>query len=186
MTEMHHDEQINETSMNEDSNQTSLQPHIPGIIADEPIIIEEEHYSVGRVRFGLLLTMIGFLLFILGTRPDFFGLDRSPVIGFVQIATFTVGLAIICVGGYTSLAGLWGKRTLSLLADIGSRLVATGFVIGVFSGMADVFGFGSHLLPDTVPYFGQWQALGVQFSELMIALGFLLMIPFHRFIHEKK
>ena len=126
----------------------------------------------------------GFILFLLGTRPDFFGADRSPVIGFVQIATFTIGLAFICVGGYSSLAGLWGKRELSLLADIGPRLVATGFVICVFSGMADVFGFGSHLLPDTVPYFGQWQAAGVQAGEFFIALGFLLLIPFHRFRHK--
>jgi len=181
MTEMQQDAQSNEPSSTEDSTSKIEE------IAPPPQELEsqEEHYSVGRVQFGLFLTVIGFLLFILGTRPDFFGLDRSPVIGFVQIAVFTIGLAIVCIGGYTSLAGLWGKRELSLLADIGSRLVATGFVVAVFSGMADVFGFGSHLLPDTVPYFGQWQALGVQSGELMIALGFLLMIPFHRFVQDQ-
>lgn len=139
-----------------------------------------ESYSTTRVRGGLVLTLIGFVIFILGTRPSMFGMDRSPVIGFVQIATFLVGLALMCVGGYSSLMGLWGSRELSLLADIGSRLVATGFVVAVFSGMADVFGFGSHLLPETVPYFGPWQAFGVQVGEFLIAVGFLLLIPFHR------
>jgi hypothetical protein len=143
-----------------------------------------ERYSVMRVRFGLAFTLIGFMIFILGARPSTFGLDRSPVIGFVQIAMFLVGLAIITVGGYLSLMGLWGKRELSILADIGSRLVATGFVVCVFSGMADIFGFGSHLPPNTIPYFGDWQVLGVEIGQLTIALGFVLMIPFHRVKQE--
>lgn len=144
-----------------------------------------ERYSVGRVRFGLALTLVGFMIFILGARPSIFGLDRSPVIGFVQIAMFLVGLAIITVGGYLSLMGLWGKRELSILADIGSRLVATGFVVCVFSGMADIFGFGSHLPPNTIPYFGDWQVLGVEIGQITIALGLVLMIPFHRVRKQK-
>ncbi|MCD6476289.1 MAG: hypothetical protein J7K85_08550 [Anaerolineaceae bacterium] len=175
MTELHQEANSKEASPQEINNSETVEQ----IEKSDQTLVEK--YSVGKVRFGLVLTVIGFILFLLGTRPDFFGADRSPVIGFVQIATFTIGLAFICVGGYSSLAGLWGKRELSLLADIGPRLVATGFVICVFSGMADVFGFGSHLLPDTVPYFGQWQAAGVQAGEFFIALGFLLLTPFHRF-----
>lgn len=143
-------------------------------------IIPAERYSVGRVRFGLIFTLIGFLIFLLGARPGYFGLDRSPVIGFVQIAMFLVGLAIISGGGYLSLIGLWGKRELSILADIGSRMVATGFVVCVFSGMADIFGLGSHLPPETVPYFGDWQVLGVEIGQLIIAIGMVMMIPLHR------
>jgi hypothetical protein len=55
-------------------------------------------------------------------------------------------------------------------------MVSTGYVITVFAGMADVFGFGSHPLPG-VPYFGTWQARGVEVGQAVIALGFLLMIP---------
>ncbi|MCK5850609.1 MAG: hypothetical protein KAH23_06805 [Kiritimatiellae bacterium] len=175
MTELHQEGPSKETSSQEIDNSETVEQ------AETNDGTMTEQYSYGKVRFGLVLTMIGFILFLLGARPDFFGADRSPVIGFVQIATFTIGLAVICVGGYASLAGLWGKRELSLLADIGPRLVATGFVISVFSGMADVFGFGSHLLPETIPFFGQWQAAGVQAGEFFIALGFLLLIPFHRF-----
>jgi len=130
-----------------------------------------------RIRVGLVLTIFGFLIFLLGARPSLFGLDRSPVIGFVQIGMFLVGLAIMCVGGYISMMALWKKETPSILADIGLRLVATGFVIAVFAGMADVFGFGSHPLPE-VPYFGGWQTRGVEIGQAIIAIGFLFMIPY--------
>ena len=127
---------------------------------------------------GLASTLIGFLVFLLGTRPALFGLDRSPVVGFVQISVFLVGLAIICIGGYMSLASLWRPGTHSIAADIGLRLVATGYLISVFSGMADVFGFGSQP-PPLVPFFGPWQARGVEIGEIIIAAGFLLLIPFN-------
>ena len=64
-------------------------------------------------------------------------------------------------------------------ADIGTRLVTTGYVIAVFSGMADIFGFGTQLKP-RVPFFGPWQSTGVQIGEAVIAIGFLLLIPYHR------
>jgi hypothetical protein len=132
-----------------------------------------------RTRTGLVLTLLGLFVFLLGARPALFGLDRSSVVGFVQISVFLVGLAIICVGGYICLVGFWqnGKRTIA--ADIGSRLVATGYVIVVFAGMADVFGMGTQVFP-VPPYFGPWQAVGVQIGEAIIAIGFLLLIPFRR------
>ncbi len=129
-----------------------------------------------RVRTGLVLVLFGMLVFLIGARPSIFGLDRSPVVGFVQISVFLVGLAIICIGGYISLMAFW-KETRTIPAQIGSRLVATGYVIAVFSGMADVFGFGSQP-PPRVPVFGPWQAIGVQIGELVVAIGFLLLIPY--------
>ncbi|PJH76592.1 MAG: hypothetical protein CO064_00395, partial [Anaerolineae bacterium CG_4_9_14_0_8_um_filter_58_9] len=56
-----------------------------------------------RVRLGLSVTLLGFIVFLVGARPELFFLDRSPVVGFVQIAVFLVGLALICMGGYVSL-----------------------------------------------------------------------------------
>ncbi|MBN2387569.1 MAG: hypothetical protein JXB85_11160 [Anaerolineales bacterium] len=132
-----------------------------------------------RIRFGLGLTLAGLVIFLVGARPELLNLDRSPVVGFVQITVFLVGLAVICVGGYISLMVFWqyGERTIA--ADIGTRLVATGFVISVFAGMADVFGMGTQPLPIT-PYFGPWQSTGVQVGQAVIAVGFLLLIPFRR------
>lgn len=132
-----------------------------------------------RVRVGLALTILGYVVFLLGVKPGIFNLDRSPVTGFVQIAVFLVGLAIICIGGYLSLNALWNGLQKTIAADIGLRLVSTGYVIAVASGMADVFGFGVHLLPD-IPYFGRIQAAGVMIGEAVIILGFLLLIPFSR------
>lgn len=132
-----------------------------------------------RIRLGLASTVFGFLLFLLGAAPQVYGLDRSPVIGFVQIAVFLVGLGLICLGGYFSLNALWSGREKSILADIGLRLVATGYVIAVATGMADVFGLGTQPLPG-VPLFGPWQEIGVLIGEVMIGVGFLLMIPYRQ------
>jgi len=130
-----------------------------------------------RVRAGLLVILFGFFLFILGAKPEYFGQDRSPVIGFVQIAVFLTGLGVICIGGYATLDGLWNGMSKTIASDIGLRLVSTGFVIAVACGMADVFGFGSEI-PPTVPNFGRWQMVGVLIGEVVVAIGFLLLIPF--------
>jgi hypothetical protein len=129
-----------------------------------------------RIRIGLVIVLIGLLIYILGAEPSLFGLDRSPVLGFVQIAVFLIGLALVCVGGYIALNTLWNGRKKTIAADIGLRLVSTGYVIAVFTGMADVFGFGTHPFPK-IPYFGPWQAVGVMIGELMIVIGFILLVP---------
>jgi hypothetical protein len=136
-----------------------------------------------RVRFSLICVGIGAFIFVIGAKPNWFGWDRSPVVGFIQIAIFLVGLALICVGGYVGLAALWGKEQRSIIADIGLRLIGTGYVIAVFTGMADVFGMGSQPLPD-VPYFGPWQAGGVLIGQFVIAIGFLMLIPYHLHFEE--
>jgi hypothetical protein len=130
-----------------------------------------------RIRLGMILMVVGFAVFLIGAVPDLFGLDRSPVIGFVQIAVFLFGLAIICLGGYICMNGLWNNHPKTILADIGLRLVYTGFVIAVISGMADIFGFGTQLSP-RIPYYGPWQAMGVLIGEAVIILGFIFQVPF--------
>ena len=129
-----------------------------------------------RIRFGLGVTIIGLLVFMLGANPALFGLDRSPVVGFVQISVFLIGLAMICLGGYITLNTLWSGREKSIAADIGFRLVSTGYVISFFAGMADIFGLGNQPFPE-IPYYGPWQASGVVIGEVIIALGFLLLVP---------
>lgn len=129
-----------------------------------------------RLRLGLAVTIFGLFFLLLGARPSLFGLDRSSVIGFVQIATMMVGLAVICIGGYISLAALWNGTPRTIAADIGLRLVSTGYVIAVFTGMADMFGLGSHRYP-ILPYFGSLQARGVELGELVIGIGFLMLLP---------
>jgi hypothetical protein len=136
-----------------------------------------------RVRFSLILVVLGLLIFIIGTKPDWFGWDGNPIVGFIQIVVFLVGLALICLGGYVGLSALWGKEQRSIIADIGLRLVATGYVIAVFAALADVFGMGTQAVPKT-PYFGPWQAGGVLIGQFVIAIGFLMVVPYHFYSHK--
>jgi hypothetical protein len=130
-----------------------------------------------RLRVSLAISLVGLLIFAVGAKPDLFGWDRSPVVGFVQIAVFTVGLAIISLGGFIGILTLWWGHERTIIADIGSRIVATGYVIAVFAGMADVFGMGSQPYPQ-VPYFGPLQAAGVLIGQVVIAIGFLMFMPY--------
>ena len=139
---------------------------------------EDLSHSANRIKLGLALAAIGYLIFLLGARPSLFGLDRSPVVGFVQISVFLFGLAIISVGSYITLAALWPDGEKTIAAQIGSRLISTGYVICLFTGMADIFGLGSHPLPEV--FFGPLQARGVTLGMITIAVGLLLMVRYKR------
>lgn len=131
-----------------------------------------------RIRIGIGMVLVGFLIFLLGADPGLFNLDRTPVVGFVQTATFSTGLALVCLGGWISLkACQHSGEKQSIAQDIGLRLVGTGYLIALVSAMADVFGFGTQAWP-ALPFFGPWQAAGVVVGEIIIAVGFLLFIPY--------
>jgi hypothetical protein len=132
-----------------------------------------------RIRFGGVVTALGLAIFMIGAKPEWLGLDRSPVVGFAQITVFIFGLGVICLGGYIGLAALWGGEEKSIPADIGLRLIATGYVISVFTGMADIFGMTLQANPE-VPFFGPWQAAGVELGMAVVALGLLMLVPYHR------
>ncbi|MDA1329911.1 MAG: hypothetical protein DWG76_07665 [Chloroflexi bacterium] len=139
--------------------------------------------SALRQRLGTFIIVLGALLFFLGADPGFFGLDRSSVIGFVQITVFTFGLGLICLGGYYALDALWNGGQKSIAAEIGARLVGTGYVISLATGMADLFGLGTRPLP-SLPFFGYWQARGVLIGEMVVVIGFLLMMPYWRQVYR--
>lgn len=139
---------------------------------------ELQLFPIKRLRVGLTVMLGGYLIFLLGARPGLFGLDRSKVIGFVQITVFLIGLAVIALGSYYTLMSFWPKNKKSLLADFGSRVVGTGYVVCVFTALADVFGFGSHPLPNV--FFGPLQAIGVMIGMGLIATGFLMLVRFYR------
>jgi len=146
------------------------------------------NFPLRRIQLGLIFAVGGFLILMVGTRPDLFLLDRSPVLGFIQVAVMLAGLAAICVGGYICLSGLWKGGSLSIAAELGERIISTGYIIAVFSGLADIFGLGSHPYPEFIPYFGEWQARGVQIGEGLIAIGLLMMLPYsrHPFFHSRQ
>lgn len=147
-----------------------------------PQIIKNGHkeFPRRRVQFGLIIAVGGFLVLMVGAKPELFLLDRSPVLGFIQVGVMLVGLAFLCMGGFVSLSGLWKGRRPSIAAEIGMRIISTGYIIAVFAGLADIFGLGSHPYPEYIPYFGEWQARGVQIAEGFIAIGMLMLLPYSR------
>jgi hypothetical protein len=130
-----------------------------------------------RIRVSLIMVVMGIFIFTIGAKPNWYGWNRVPVVGLIQIIVFLLGLALICLGGYVGISALWAKQPRTIIADIGLRLVSTGYVITIFTGMADVFGMGAQPIPDD-PYFGPWQAAGVVIGQIVIALGFLMFIPY--------
>jgi hypothetical protein len=160
------------------SNEDQITQFNPQLSAADEVPTQPATRSKRRIRAGLIFTLAGYAIFLLGARPSIYGLDRSPVIGFVQIAVFLAGIGIIALGAYITVQALWMGKPSSILAQIGLRLLQTGFVIAFFTGMADTFGLGSH--PMSKPFFGPWQSTGVQIGELVIGLGIIMMFPFHR------
>ena len=152
------------------SDQTSPQPLPDSSLQDPP--------SRTRVRFGLVVIVLGFFILMVGSKPAWFDWDNSPAVGFIQVAIMLVGLGILCLGGYIGILPLWGGRERTIAADIGMRLVATGYVVSVFAGMADLFGMGAQV-GLAGPFFGPLQSRGIVIGQLVIAVGFVMMIPFH-------
>ena len=131
-------------------------------------------------RFGLVATGVGLLMFLLGAVPQWFGVDNSEAIGFVQVGVFTMGLLLICVGGTFALNSLWPRHFRSLAADIGLRVAWSGWVLAAVAALADILGLGTRPLSTSYTFFGFWQARGVLLGETLIFIGFFLMIPFQK------
>jgi hypothetical protein len=125
----------------------------------------------------MTLVFIGLFVFIIGVFPDFVGLDRSPVVGFVQIGVWLTGLAVLLVGAMLTVRVVRNSRPSSLRADIGLRLIATGYVFAAAASIADFIGIGSHVLPGI--YFGPVQVIGLAFGVSTSLLGVILFWPRH-------
>ena len=131
-------------------------------------------------RVGLITTGVGLLLFLLGAVPQYFGLDNSEAIGFVQVGVFTFGLLLINLGGTFALYSLWPQGWRSISADIGLRLAWSGWVMAATAALADILGLGTRPLATSYTFFGPWQGYGVLVGEGVIFIGFLMMIPFRK------
>ena len=136
-----------------------------------------------RIQIGIAVTFIGFLIFLLGARPEWFSLTQSPVIGYVQISVFIIGLGLMCLGAVVACYAIWQNYPKNIIADIGLRILATGFVVAAVSAFADVVGLGTRPMP-YLPFFGHWQNRGVLIGQGMIILGILMMIPYKHWFGE--
>ena len=127
------------------------------------------------VRVWMSSVLVGLFLFVIGIHPDFIGMDRSPVVGFVQVGVWLFGLAMILIGAYSALRILRNKRPLTLRAEIGERLIATGYVVAAAASLADFIGIGSHHIPELI--FGPIQIIGLIVGILTAFIGIGLYWP---------
>jgi hypothetical protein len=132
-----------------------------------------------RTASGLtFIVLLGSFIFILGIHPGFFGLDRSPVVGFVQMGVWLTGLAVVLLGAYGAARIVRNGRKHSLRSEIGVRLVATGYVVALAASLADFLGIGSHPLPRV--YFGPIQVAGLMTGVVLSLTGLILYLPRRR------
>ena len=131
--------------------------------------------QVRWARRWMTLVLAGLFIFIIGVEPDLIGLDRSPVVGFVQIGVWLSGLAILLLGATLTVRVVRNSRPNSLRSEIGLRLIATGYVFAVAASFADFLGIGSHPLPSI--HFGQLQVLGLALGVLTSLVGVILYWP---------
>ncbi len=138
--------------------------------------IENGNGYVLKIRFSVAVAVVGFLTFLVGAHPERLGLSTTPAVGFLQISFMTVGLGLLALGAYAAVRLLWGQRELSIAAQIGGRLIASGYVVAAASIMADVLGLGSQSWPQSA-HFGPLQVKGMLAGEAIMALGALLLYP---------
>jgi hypothetical protein len=126
--------------------------------------------------------LVGLFLFVLGINPNLINMDRSPVVGFVQVGVWLFGLALMYFGAYATLRIYRNKHPLSLRAEIGERLIATGYVVAAAASLADFIGIGSHDIPELI--FGPIQIAGLVVGVVTALVGVVLYWP--RFKREEE
>ncbi len=137
-----------------------------------------------QVRLGLTGLVLGFLILLIGLRPDLFGLDRGRYIGFVQIIVILSGIGLMSLSAIGLLNSFWNGGPRSLRADFSTRIVATGCVICVFTALADAFGFGTNPLPYVL--LGTLQSRGVMIGIFVICVGLFFMIRPTKYLSKEQ
>jgi len=127
-----------------------------------------------RARLGITFVFLGFIIFLVGLRPDLFGLDRGRSIGLIQIITILIGLGMMTWSGVILLRRLWNGKKKTIVGDFGSRVVATGFVICSFAALADAFGLRTNPVSNVL--LGTLQSYGLMVGIVVVCVGFLMLI----------
>ena len=131
--------------------------------------------QIAWARRWMTLVLIGLIIFLVGIDPDLIRMNRSRVVGFVQMGTWLTGLALLLLGAFATVRVIRNGRPNSLRAEIGLRLIATGYVLSAVSTLTDFLGIGSHHLPDLI--FGPLQVAGLAGGVVISLLGVVLYLP---------
>lgn len=128
-----------------------------------------------NARRWAVMCVAGVLVFLIGIAPQIIGMNRSVVIGFVQIGVWMVGLAATLISAFAIVRVFRNGRPMSLRADIGMRLIATGYVVSATASLADFIGVGAQRMPFIS--FGPLQVFGLVMGIALAVLGLFLYWP---------
>jgi len=126
-------------------------------------------------RGWMTMVLIGLFIFLIGVYPNLIGMDRSSVVGFVQIGVWLLGLGILLLGATMAMKVIRNGHPTTLRSEVGLRLIATGYVLAVTASFADFIGIGSHALPGIS--YGPLQVTGLALGVLVSLLGVILYGP---------
>ena len=131
--------------------------------------------QVRRARRWMTIVLLGLFIFVIGVQPDILGLNRSLTVGFVQIGVWLTGLAILLLASYATVRVVRNGKPTSLRADIGTRLLATGYVVAAVASLADFIGVGAQQMPYIT--FGPVQVIGLVTGVILSLLGVIFYWP---------
>ncbi len=126
-------------------------------------------------RGWMTMVLIGLFIFLIGIYPNLIGMDRSSVVGFVQIGVWLLGLGILLLGATMAMKVIRNGYPTTLRSEVGLRLIATGYVLAVTASFADFLGIGSHTLPGIS--YGPLQVSGLALGVLVSLFGVILYGP---------
>lgn len=130
-----------------------------------------------RIQFFLFLDFLGAFIFLLGIQPGLFGLDRSRVIGYLQVVVFLSGFGLVVLSSFAMETLLRpAGRPWTIREDIGARLAATGYVLAAVACSADLIGLGTQPLPGA-PHLGVLQSFGLILGVFVVVIGLFLYHP---------
>ncbi len=126
-------------------------------------------------RGWMTMVLIGLFIFLIGIYPNLIGMDRSSVVGFVQIGVWLLGLGILLLGATLAMKVIRNGYPTTLRSEVGLRLIATGYVLAVTASAADFIGIGSHALPGIS--YGPLQVFGLALGVMVSLFGVILYGP---------
>ncbi len=126
-------------------------------------------------RGWMTMVLIGLFIFLIGIYPNLIGMDRSSVVGFVQIGVWLLGLGILLLGATLAMKVIRNGYPSTLRSEVGLRLIATGYVLAVTASVADFIGIGSHALPGIS--YGPLQVIGLALGVMVSLFGVILYGP---------
>jgi len=127
-------------------------------------------------QVGIALGALGVIFCFMGLFPGITGARTTIGIGLVQVSMLVLGYALIILGALNYLKFTFYLGVPSTLSQqVGVRLALSGLLFAGLAGLADIFGFGSHIRSDVTDiYLGQLQLLGILASFALSSLGVLV------------